>query len=56
MHEAGVIIANVAVVDPTQIGRGITIFVEVEIGSAASPPHPKSSSATMSPEARISSW
>jgi DNA-binding Lrp family transcriptional regulator len=33
MHEAGVIIANVAVVDPTQIGRGITIFVEVEIGS-----------------------
>ncbi len=33
MHEAGVIIANVAVVDPTQIGRAITIFVEVDIGS-----------------------
>ena len=31
MEEAGVIQANVAVVDPTQVGQPITIFVEVEV-------------------------
>jgi hypothetical protein len=31
MEEAGVIQANVAVVDPTQVGQAITIFVEVEV-------------------------
>jgi Lrp/AsnC family transcriptional regulator, leucine-responsive regulatory protein len=31
MEEAGVIQANVAVVDPAQVGHPITIFVEVEV-------------------------
>jgi DNA-binding Lrp family transcriptional regulator len=31
MEEAGVIQANVAVVDPIQVGQSITIFVEVEV-------------------------
>ncbi|MBB3017440.1 DNA-binding Lrp family transcriptional regulator [Microvirga lupini] len=31
MEEAGVIQANVAVVDPAQVGQSITIFVEVEV-------------------------
>ncbi|HEX2552284.1 MAG TPA: Lrp/AsnC family transcriptional regulator [Microvirga sp.] len=31
MEEAGVIRANVAVVDPTRLGPSITIFVEVEV-------------------------
>lgn len=31
MEEAGVIRANVAVIDPTQVGQAITIFVEVEV-------------------------
>jgi DNA-binding Lrp family transcriptional regulator len=31
MEEAGVIQANVAMIDPTQVGQAITIFVEVEV-------------------------
>ncbi|WP_211596687.1 Lrp/AsnC family transcriptional regulator [Phreatobacter stygius] len=31
MEEAGVIRANVALVDPAQVGQPITIFVEVEV-------------------------
>jgi len=31
MEEAGVIQANVAIVDPAQVGQPITIFVEVEV-------------------------
>jgi Lrp/AsnC family transcriptional regulator, leucine-responsive regulatory protein len=31
MEEAGVIQANVAVIDPAQVGQAITIFVEVEV-------------------------
>jgi DNA-binding Lrp family transcriptional regulator len=31
MEEAGIIRANVAVVDPTKVGQAITIFVEVEV-------------------------
>ena len=31
MEEAGVIQANVAIVDPAQVGQAITIFVEVEV-------------------------
>jgi DNA-binding Lrp family transcriptional regulator len=31
MEEAGVIQANVAVIDPVQVGQAITIFVEVEV-------------------------
>ena len=31
MEEAGVIQANVAVIDPAQVGQPITIFVEVEV-------------------------
>ena len=31
MEEAGIIRANVAVVDPTKVGQSITIFVEVEV-------------------------
>ena len=31
MEEAGVVKANVAVVDPALVGRPITIFVEVEV-------------------------
>ena len=31
MEEAGVIQANVAVIDPSQVGQAITIFVEVEV-------------------------
>jgi Lrp/AsnC family transcriptional regulator, leucine-responsive regulatory protein len=33
MQDAGVIQANVAVVDPTQVGQSITVFVEVEMES-----------------------
>ncbi len=33
MEEAGVIQANVALVDPAQVGQPITIFVEVEMES-----------------------
>lgn len=33
MEESGVILANIAVIDPARIGRAITIFVEVELGS-----------------------
>jgi DNA-binding Lrp family transcriptional regulator len=33
MEEAGVIRANVAVVDPVRVGQSITIFVEVEVES-----------------------
>jgi Lrp/AsnC family leucine-responsive transcriptional regulator len=33
MQEAGVIQANVAVVDPVKVGQAITIFVEVEMES-----------------------
>lgn len=36
MEEAGVIQANVAIVDPTQVGHLITIFVEVELISETS--------------------
>lgn len=33
MEEAGVIRANVALVDPAKVGLGLTIFVEVELES-----------------------
>ena len=33
MEEAGVIQANVALIDPAQVGQPITIFVEVEMES-----------------------
>lgn len=33
MEETGVIQSNVAVVDPTKVGRAITLFVEVEMES-----------------------
>ena len=33
LEEAGVIAANVAVVDPAKVGQAITIFVEVEVVS-----------------------
>ena len=36
MEDAGVIQANVAIVDPTQVGHPITIFVEVELISETS--------------------
>lgn len=33
MEEAGVVSANVAVVDPVKVGQSLTIFVEVEVES-----------------------
>jgi Lrp/AsnC family transcriptional regulator, leucine-responsive regulatory protein len=33
MEESGVILANVAIVDPARVGKQITIFVEVEVES-----------------------
>ena len=66
MKEAGVIQANVAIVDPAQVGQAITIFVEVEVISEtaelidaagrSSPRFRRCSSATTSPERLTSCW
>lgn len=39
LEESGVIVANVAVVDPSRVGKAITVFVEVEMNSEISDMH-----------------
>lgn len=39
MEDTGVIVANVAVVDPARVGKAITLFVEVEMNSEFSDMH-----------------
>jgi Lrp/AsnC family leucine-responsive transcriptional regulator len=39
MEDTGVIVANVAVVDPAKVGKPITIFVEIEMNSEFSDMH-----------------
>ena len=39
LEDSGVIVANVAVIDPSRVGKAITVFVEVEMNSEFSDMH-----------------
>lgn len=39
LEDSGVIVANVAIVDPSRVGKAITVFVEVEMNSEFSDMH-----------------